>query len=509
MVGHKILLITPSLHLINLHKSMKHLVAIFMAAILFFSILSCSRDSKRGDIGEDIAVSDSIPPTLDLLDIKEPSLVKINLYIENSGSMNGYVSGRTQFKDALQNLLVDLKFPFGEENINLFFINDQIHKSPIKSNIVDFADKLSPNSIKIGHTGSSNLNEIFRKITSKSEKNTISILLSDFIYSIKGKNTVALLGEQKALTRDVFLTASKNNQNLATNIYQYFSDFDGIYYDFNDQRHKWKDSRPYYIAIIGDQPSVSSFTEKIGDRFKTYSGYKHEYILTEKDFDMQNYTVLPATLNKGKFKPLKHQIVNNQIKGIQTDGLGRNENNFQIAVAVDFKGIPVTDEYITTASNYEVNENKFSLNKIGKITNKTVKFNNGETVSIPPSDLIHLEAGFTHVLVFESIGENFDNLKFSLKRTTPKWVEESTTTDDTDIETNKKNKQTTFGLSYLVDGITEAYLQSTGKEDYINISIPIENNTSSSFLGKIIGFLFGGGLIALIVLIIIKNKKRK
>lgn len=488
---------------------MKHLVAILMAAIIFCSILSCSRDSKRGNKENNILVSDSISSPTDNLVTKESTPVQVNLYIENSGSMNGYVSGRTQFKDALQNLLVDLKFSYGEENINLFFINDQIHKSPIKADITDFADKLSPNSIKIGHTGSSNLNEIFQNITSKSEENTISILLSDFIYSIKGKNTVALLGQQKALTRNVFLTASKNNQNLTTNIYQYLSDFDGFYYDFNDKPHKWKDLRPYYIAIIGNQPRVASFTDKIGDRFKTYSGYKHEYILTEKDFDMQNYTVLPATLNKGKFKPLKHQIVNNQIKGIQTEGLGRNENNFQIAVAVDFNGIPVTDEYITTPSNYEVNEDKFSLIKVGKIANKTVKFNKGEIVSIPPSDLIHLEAGFTHVLVFESIADNFDYLKFSLKRTTPKWVEESTTTDDTDIDTNNKNSQTTFGLSYLVDGISEAYLQSTGKEDYVNISIPIENNTSSSFLGKMFGFLFGGGLIALIVLIIIKNKKRK
>lgn len=480
-----------------------------MAATLLFLFSSCSRDSKRGKIGDDIAVSDSISSPTDNLANKEPIPVKINLYIENSGSMNGYVQGRTQFKDALQNLLVDLKYSYGEENINLFFINDQIHKSPIKADITDFADKLSPNSIKIGHTGSSNLNEIFQNITSKSEENTISILLSDFIYSIKGKNTVALLGQQKALTRNVFLTASKNNQNLTTNIYQYLSDFDGFYYDFNDKPHKWKDLRPYYIAIIGNQPRVASFTDKIGDRFKTYSGYKHEYILTEKEFDMQNYTVLLATMNKGKFQPLKHKISDNQVRGIQTDGLGRNENNFQIAVAVDFDGIPVTDEYLTATSNYKVIDNKFDLIKVGKLNGKTLSFINGESVTIPPSDLIHLEAGFTHVLVFESVAENFNSLEFSLKRTTPKWVAESTTTDDTDIETNKENKQTTFGLSYLVDGITEAYLQSTEKEDYIHISLPIENKTSSSFLGKIFGFLFGGGLIALIVLIIIKNKKRK
>lgn len=194
----------------------------FILLISFISFISCERNSRTENLNNPISKVDTTTAYLKGAKVEplEPlEKLKINLYIENSGSMNGYVNGSTQFKEALQNLLVDLKFVYGEENIELFFINDQIHKSPIKGDIVEFADKLSPSSIKIGNTSSSNLNDIFRQITKNSENNMVSILLSDLIYSIKGKQTTALLGEQKALTRDVFQTASKDGKNLTTNLY--------------------------------------------------------------------------------------------------------------------------------------------------------------------------------------------------------------------------------------------------------------------------------------------------
>src|SRR5690606_1551193 len=48
---------------------------------------------------------------------KVPFHTKIHLYIENSGSMNGYVNGNTAFKNMLGDLLVNLKYEFGAHNI--------------------------------------------------------------------------------------------------------------------------------------------------------------------------------------------------------------------------------------------------------------------------------------------------------------------------------------------------------------------------------------------------------
>jgi hypothetical protein len=482
----------------------------FILFVTFISFMSCERISKQGTIATSTPSIDTttVVSTSDPIN-KTSENLKVNLYIENSGSMNGYVNGGTQFKDALRNLLVDIKFHYGEGNIELFFINDQIHKSPIKGDIVEFANKLSPSSIKIGNTDSSNLNEIFRQITKNSDDNTVSLLLSDFIYSIMGKQTTALLGEQKALTRDVFQTSSKDGKNLTTNLYQFVSDFDGPYYDFNNTPIQLKTSRPYYMAVIGNQNSIANFTDKIGPSFRSYNGYRNEYVLTEKDFNINSFSVLTATLNQGKFKPIKHMVVNSQVKGIEYISQNRGGDLFQMALALDLSNFPITEEYIISPGNYVVKNNQFSVIKIGAIKDNSIFFNKGEVLTIAPSDEVYIEAGATHVIVFQSKDKKIDDLEFTLKRNIPNWVYSSSNVDDTDLKNDEAVHETTFGFSYLVEGISEAYLQATGKKDYLNITIPIQKENSSSFMGKTFAVLFIAGFIALIFLIISKNKKRK
>src|SRR5690554_1127309 len=81
-----------------------------------------------------------------------PFHTKVNLYIENSGSMNGYVNGNTTFKNALGDLLVYLKYEFGEQNIRLHFINDTIHPITFERDITQFAASLSPETMRVGNT---------------------------------------------------------------------------------------------------------------------------------------------------------------------------------------------------------------------------------------------------------------------------------------------------------------------------------------------------------------------
>ena len=94
---------------------------------------------------------------------KVPFHTKLNLYIENSGSMNGYVNGNTTFKNALGDLLVYLKYEFGEQNIHLHFINDTIHPIEFDRDITQFAASLTPETMRVGNTASSDLNLIFNK----------------------------------------------------------------------------------------------------------------------------------------------------------------------------------------------------------------------------------------------------------------------------------------------------------------------------------------------------------
>lgn len=71
----------------------------------------------------------------------------VNVYLENSGSMNGYVdNGKTLFQQDVYNYLCDIHISGIASEINLHFINSQIiNKGSV---IEDFINKLTPNSFK-------------------------------------------------------------------------------------------------------------------------------------------------------------------------------------------------------------------------------------------------------------------------------------------------------------------------------------------------------------------------
>ena len=81
----------------------------------------------------------------------------INVYIENSGSMDGYVKGQTDFEHIVYNYLVDLKQIEVARALNLFYINSEI--LPQKDDINDFIEKLEPTSFqaKGGNRGTSDM----------------------------------------------------------------------------------------------------------------------------------------------------------------------------------------------------------------------------------------------------------------------------------------------------------------------------------------------------------------
>ena len=65
----------------------------------------------------------------------------VNVYIENSGSMDGYVKGVTEFEQAVYNYLTDIKISQFSDSLNLFYINSDI--IPQGSDISDFIKNLN------------------------------------------------------------------------------------------------------------------------------------------------------------------------------------------------------------------------------------------------------------------------------------------------------------------------------------------------------------------------------
>ena len=101
--------------------------------------------------------------------------------MENSASMDGYVNGTTEFKDVLGKMIVSSHHYC--KSTDFYFVNNAIYKAD--GNAISFIQMLNPAKIKVGNVGSTDVNHIFRNILAKTNKDTVSVLFSDCIYSVK------------------------------------------------------------------------------------------------------------------------------------------------------------------------------------------------------------------------------------------------------------------------------------------------------------------------------------
>lgn len=396
----------------------------------------------------------------------------VNIYIENSGSMDGYVNGHTQFKDDLRELLVMLKNQYGEERINLYFVNSAIYPTGIQGDLVDIPSKLNSKTIKVGHTASSELNHIFKQVLAKTTQDTLSLLLSDCIYSIQGNETGNLLNAQKSLTKDVFLTKHKNDAiDLSTVIVKLNSAFNGTYYDKNNRKIYLGDGkavRPYYLVVMGSETVVADFNSKVPLSKEKIADVENKFILSAQDFSKLTYrSVIQTVHDVGSYKPTRNSIVaNGLVHGIEKVRVGnRAADPFTFSVAVDLGKIPVEEDYIQDMDSYQVTKGNYELIAIHQYNTKDLK----------PSSLNLIQRyGMTptHYLVFQATSKNYTDLAFSLKKRIPAWVHDIHTDDDTDIHGTLNQ---TFGFRYLVEGMAEAYATvSPSADSYFEIEINIK-----------------------------------
>lgn len=152
------------------------LVATLMLIIVVLSTLGCGpsrRGGNKRDVKRDTATAYISPIEFNPI---------INVYIENSGSMDGYVKGQTEFEHIVYNYLVDLQQIGIAKELNLNYINSEI--LPQQDDITDFIEKLEPTSFKAkgGNRGSSDIALMIKDILAESNDSVVSIFISDCIF---------------------------------------------------------------------------------------------------------------------------------------------------------------------------------------------------------------------------------------------------------------------------------------------------------------------------------------
>jgi len=437
--------------------------------LAFFIILtSCENgDRRRGNNQKTSQNSNSIPGAK--MEPQTPLDATLKIYFENTLSMDGYINGNTNFKDVFRELLVAAD---NENDINLetefYLLNNELTPTNFGVDNTKISEKLTPGSTAgKGNKGSSNFEEILNTVLQNQEGDVISVIMADFIYSPEGEpDTPSALNKLRTYTQDAFLKAVNQNNDLETRVYSFTSDFDGTYYDINNKHIQGVKSRPYYYFVITPGNLMPVFVDKIANQLKDAPGYQNEALFTSANFKSIPTEILTATANNGRIKARGRDL---EVVAYPKKG------DLEFTVLADLTNLPVDDKYLLDKNNYNLANPEFFIKDIGLVKGKNIDFSLQGLIKMDPSTLVNINnKNYTHAILFSSDGMVSEDLKIALKKRIPDWIKTAHSNNDQKIRNDSLEQTKTFGFGHLVEGVSRAYEQQGGNDEYFKLTIPIK-----------------------------------
>ena len=389
------------------------------------------------------------------------SSFNVSVFLENSASMDGYVDANsTSFKAAMNDMLTNLEnFP-ATDSLNLNYINSTIipvRAAATGADVRGFQQNLNRGNFKAqgGRRGTSDIGEILSQILNQQKSDGLSVLVSDFVFSPGGKDAVRYLEGQRSQIRSEFVAARRNNPNLSVAILQGQAQFEGTYYDRNDKPHAHLTTeRPYYVWLIGTAAQIQSLLDSriLG---QTRSGFTNKLVIQPANKAVQPPFKILYSPKIGSFD------AKSLVKGVITDAQAarddRNKGVFEFSLAANFANGMQDESYFLDSTNYKISDAKYSLKAKPIADRNDVSLNS-----------------FTHVLTLRTTDLKDEKLTIDVIGKVPGWVYSTSSEDDTQIETAANETSKTFGFSYLVEGVSDAFYPRSQANPLYSIPLTIK-----------------------------------
>jgi hypothetical protein len=378
---------------------------------------------------------------------KPSQIDTVNFYLENSGSMFGYVSGGGNFPTVVSTIAADCDLNFSTVNYSL--VNGK--STNIGTELASFLRPVSSvSAMRVGDPSTSDLNLIFEKLLKKAGNGNISILVSDGIYSVNGTGLIQKLKSQSTLTRNNFVKRLRE-ENLTTFLIKYESQFTGNYYPATGGQIEIDQNRPYYVWVIGETQLIKK--KFVEGYFQNQPGFVD--IVKFVKINSGDVSCQYVTHNtKGFAKVGSNKLVLN-------DADVNNKREFAFSLAFDFSKVPYNDEYFRNKDVYTI-DNGYEV--LG-ITSST---------DIKPIAKVGLDLNkFKHVVTFLKTGPPWGTMEVVVKNIIPNWIEDTNTDDDSIIIDNISQ---TFGFKYLIDGIANGYSVVNNTKDIAKFNFKINKD---------------------------------
>lgn len=409
-------------------RSLFNIIALPLSVLLIAFCSSCKNHHETEDENE-YFVEDSSVETNPEMHQSANSTPCIKLYVENSGSMFGYVSNqkeRTNFCNVIENIARDKDF---DENIEteFYFISGSpcvVNKQFKNKN--EFIKSLTPSGMQSKYSQSSDLNGMLNKMLEGANGDTITILISDGIYDI-GTNNIKDLQDKGGETQETFRRTLRKNKSIQTMVVKMESMFNGNYcYATKKASTRFDNNRPYFIWIFGNKKIVDRYFPD--SKVMEWSGYKDHARFQTTEKSTIPY-VLTSEGQKGIYK----------IRGMELTNCKARHNEFAFSIIADYESLAFPDDYLKDIKNYTCGNN-FKVIGISEAT-KQNKISAGVSQYTRP-----------FIITVETDRNPRGTLEIILENNIPAWINSTNADDEKTIDTEH-----TFGFSTLMKGITGAY----------------------------------------------------
>ena len=356
----------------------------------------------------------------------EPAKVvkpQVKVFLENSGSMDGYMCDGSELKDGIYNYLSAINSY--ADTMQLYYINSEI--IPKNVTLKNYIHNLTPSNFKQagGNRSFSDIPQLFENVLSQISDNTIGIYISDCILDIPNHAAPDFLNITRTDIHTHFTDKCKKVKDFAVCVYQLESTFKGNYYFPKGGSKAYEGKRPYYMIIVGQRSQLADLRSNISDETITH-GVKN-YCAFSNGCDIN------AVLIKG---------------GSEADKLKLNtkrDGRYYFDVLVDFDGTLQDNRYLSDVNHFEwINTSKLFIESINQVTSESSVYSHVMTLSVDNnvfSDMVQLKnAGL------------------------PEWVKTSSDPNGDSISNGK-----TFGIDCIIGGISDAFPQKTIANYKLNI----------------------------------------
>ena len=374
--------------------------AVIGALLIIFILFNCIGKSKIEIVHTPINANTNIPDSITL-----------NVYVENSGSMDAYMCNGSNLKDAVYDYVSDLKKHLTQ--CNLYYINSQI--IPCNVSLDNYIKNLTPQSFAKagGNRGNTDLRDIFNKVMTRHSDNSVSVFVSDCILDIP-QSALDYFGNCQVSMKNTFNEALTKYPNLGVEIIKLESKFQGYWFCGHKKELLQDAKRPYYIWVIGNKNILKELNKKVPVD-SIIGGIEHYCAYS---------TAQPIPIGFDKIR----YVVNHTGK-------------INIEILADLSTSLQDELTIRSIDNYSMsNLSQLLLTSVLPIKADGSKYSHVLNLTVTnPKTINDVRVTFTYPYL-------------------PKWVGDSN--DDTGTNV-KDNMDKTTGILYLVKGVAEAYKEHT------------------------------------------------